>query len=261
VHELWEGLKQQNRVWQALFVREMQTRWGRRNLGFAWLFAESLVFAFPVFIIWSHIRSPYDNGIPLMPFMWSGYMPLLISRHVWGRSMQVLRGNSALLYHRSISPLDIYVGCAGLEAMGNLSACAVSFVILYMIGALDAPYDFPMMIVGFFYYTWWVFAMGLIVAVASERSEIFVHAWMVVSYLYIILSGFPYQAAWLPASIRNTVVLCNPALQGHEMVREGLYGNLVKAYYNMPELTIVLSTMTCMGLWMMRHARQHIEIL
>jgi hypothetical protein len=30
----------QKRVWGAIFMREIQVRWGRRNLGFAWLFAE-----------------------------------------------------------------------------------------------------------------------------------------------------------------------------------------------------------------------------
>jgi len=39
-------------------MREIQIRWGRRNLGFAWLFAEPLVFAFPVLLMWSMMRSP-----------------------------------------------------------------------------------------------------------------------------------------------------------------------------------------------------------
>src|SRR6266403_1411877 len=47
----------QKRVWGAAFMREIQLRWGRRNLGFAWLFAEPLVFAFPVLIMWSMMRS------------------------------------------------------------------------------------------------------------------------------------------------------------------------------------------------------------
>ena len=46
----------QNRVIGALLMREMQQRWGRRNLGFAWLFVEPLIFAFPVLVMWSFLR-------------------------------------------------------------------------------------------------------------------------------------------------------------------------------------------------------------
>ena len=71
----------QKRVWGALFMREIQIRWGRRNLGFAWMFAEPLLFAFPVLVMWSYLRSPFEHGLPLMPFVWSGYLPLLMFRH------------------------------------------------------------------------------------------------------------------------------------------------------------------------------------
>ena len=36
----------QGRIVWALLMREIQLRWGRRNLGFAWLFCEPLIFAF-----------------------------------------------------------------------------------------------------------------------------------------------------------------------------------------------------------------------
>ncbi len=87
----------QVRVWGALFMREIQTRWGRRNLGFAWLFAEPLVFAFPVLAIWSLIRSSSEHGVPMMQFLWSGYLPILIFRHVTARAVYVIRNNSGLL--------------------------------------------------------------------------------------------------------------------------------------------------------------------
>jgi ABC-type polysaccharide/polyol phosphate export permease len=41
---------------------EIQIRRGRRNLGFAWLFAEPLVFAFPVLAMWSLMCSPLERG-------------------------------------------------------------------------------------------------------------------------------------------------------------------------------------------------------
>ena len=60
------ALAVQQRIIGALFMREFMTRWGRRNLGFAWLFAEPLVFAFPVLLMWSIMRSPFEHGLPVM---------------------------------------------------------------------------------------------------------------------------------------------------------------------------------------------------
>src|SRR6202035_864526 len=71
---LWRAWSLQKRIWGALFMREIQVRWGRRNLGFAWLFAEPLIFAFPVLLMWSLVRSPFEHGLPLMPFLWGGYL-------------------------------------------------------------------------------------------------------------------------------------------------------------------------------------------
>src|SRR5437879_12100270 len=89
--EFLPACRVQKRVLGALFMREIQIRWGRRNLGFAWLFAEPLVFAFPVLLMWSMMRSPFEHGLPLMPFIWSGYLPLLMFRHTSGRALYVIR--------------------------------------------------------------------------------------------------------------------------------------------------------------------------
>src|ERR1700693_276809 len=108
------ALAVQRRVLGALFMREFMTRWGRRDFGFAWLFAEPLVFALPVIFMWSRIRSPYEHGLPLIAFVWSGYLPLLIFRHVTGHALYTVRHNAAMLYHRPVTPLDLFIGRQGL---------------------------------------------------------------------------------------------------------------------------------------------------
>jgi capsular polysaccharide transport system permease protein len=258
---LWDALKTQQRVWVALFHREMQTRWGRRNLGFAWLFAEPLVFAVPVLTLWHFVRPNFDNGIPMMPFLWSGYLPLLIFRHVTGHALYVVRHNAAVLYHRNITPLDIFVGRCGLEAMGNLAAVAFSFAVFYITGVLNWPYDLPLMLAGILFMTWWALAVALIVAALSERSELVEHIWVPVAYVYIFLCGFPFMANWLPVQLRNLALTINPPLLAYEIVRGGLFGNLVPTYQYPGYLAYILTVLTFIGLWLMRHVRQHIEIL
>src|SRR5205807_737847 len=155
LRQLFRALAIQRGVLGALLMREIQGRWGRRNLGFAWLFAEPLIFAFPVLLMWSYMRTPIEHGLPLMPFLWSGYLPLLLFRHTTNYSLNVVRDNSVLLYHSRITPFDIFLSRCGLEAVGNIAAIVFSFMVLYMLGAVEWPADLPLFMMGNIYMAWW----------------------------------------------------------------------------------------------------------
>jgi capsular polysaccharide transport system permease protein len=257
---LWQAWTVQKRVLEAVFLREIQIRWGRRNLGFAWLFAEPLVFAFPVLLMWSMIRAPIEHGLPMMAFVWSGYLPILMFRHTIGRVLYVLKFNGAMLYHRTVTPFDLIIGRCGLELFGATAATAFSFMILYMFGALEWPHDPALFLVGNLYMAWWCLACAVIVAAASERSEIVEHIWQPISYMYLPISGFMYMAVWLPTPIRNIALTVMPSLPCYEMIRAGLFGNQIQTFYDIPYLTGVLAVLTLIGLWLVRDVRRHLEL-
>lgn len=254
------ALSAQRRILAALFLREMQTRWGRRNFGFAWLFGEPLIFAVPVLTLWYLIRPKFDNSLPMFPFLWSGYMPLLVFRHVTGHALHVVRDNSALLYHRGITPLDILIGRCGLEAVGNLAAAVFSFTIFHLVGILPWPDDLPLMFAGFLFTAWWALAVAMILSALSERSEMVEHIWFPISYVYLMISGFPFMAYWLPPGLRDFALTVDIPLLPYEIVRGGLYGNLVPTYQYPGYLAYVLAALTLIGLWLMHHTREHVEV-
>src|SRR5579863_8437047 len=254
------ALAVQKRVIGALFMREFMTRWGRRNLGFAWLFAEPLVFAFPVIFMWSRIRSPFEHGLPMIAFVWSGYLPLLIFRHVTGHALYTVKYNAAMLYHRHVTPLDLFIGREGLEVMGDIAAAAVSFIIFYMLGVIEWPQDYTLFLIGFFYMSWWSLAIALVVAAMSERSEIVAHIWMPVSYIYMPLCGFMFMAEWLPARLRQVALAVDPPLHAYEMIRGGLFGSRMQAFYDISYVTSILSVISLTGLWLMWNVRKHLVL-
>src|SRR5262245_14477503 len=108
----WQSLALQFRVIGALIIREIHTRFGRENLGFGWIIAEPLVFALPVLAMWSLIRAKFEHGLPMIAFMWSGYLPLLLFRHVSGRMLMFVRVNAGLLYHQQVTILDLFIARA-----------------------------------------------------------------------------------------------------------------------------------------------------
>jgi capsular polysaccharide transport system permease protein len=243
----------------ALFMREIQLRWGRRNLGFAWLFAEPLAFAFPVMIMWAMMRPAMEHGMALIPFVWSGYLPLLMFRHITGHAIYTLRNNSALLYHRAVTPLDIMIGRCGLETIGSLAAMVFSFLVFYMLGEIEFPKDPSLFLLGILYMAWWSLSIGFIVGGASERTDIVEHVWMPVSYIYMPISGFFYLAEWLPVSLRNFALSVLPSLHSYEMIRGGLFGSKIQVFYDVSYVSAMLAGLTLLGLWLVHDARRHLE--
>ena len=198
-------------------MREIQLRWGRRNLGFAWLFCEPLIFALPVLAMWSLLRTGIDRGgVPFIAFMWSGYLPILMFRHVTSHSLYAIRSGGALFYHRDITPFDVVIARIGLEVMGNFAATAVSFYLFYMIGVIEWPQNPSLFLLGFFYMAWWSVSVAIIVAAWSERSDIVEHIWMPISYIYMPVSGFFYLAQWLPIPLRELALTVMPSLHCYE---------------------------------------------
>jgi capsular polysaccharide transport system permease protein len=257
---LWRALQVQKRVLGALFMREIQIRWGRRNLGFAWIIAEPLLFAFPVIIMWSFIRSPFEHGIPLVALVWSGYLPLLMFRHTTSQALYVIRSNGAMLYHRAVTPLDIILGRSLLEMTGALAATLSSFIVLYVLGQLEWPHNFSLMLVGVLYMAWWSVAVALLVAAASERTDAVEHIWQPISYMYLPVSGFLFLAEWLPSSVRSVALAVMPSLHSYEMIRAGLWGNRIETYYDIPYVSLVLGILTLIGLWVVRGVRKHLVL-
>jgi capsular polysaccharide transport system permease protein len=181
----WRGLVIQWRVVGALLVREIYSRFGRESLGFAWIVAEPLVFAIPVLFVWRAVRDPNEHGLSLMPFLWSGYLPLLVFRHLGGRILMFIRANVPLLYHQRVKIFDIFLARAVLEALemfSNLTALIVSFAVFYAIGAVDVPRDLPMFYLGYFYMIWWSVAAALIIGALCERTDWVQQIWIPYSY-------------------------------------------------------------------------------
>lgn len=257
---LLRDLRVQREVVAAIMMRDLVTRWGRRNLGFAWVFCEPLIFALPVITVWSFVRAPFERGLPMVAFVWTGYMPLLIFRHITGLAIGSLRSNAALLYHRRVTPLDVFIGRHGLEALGNLASVVVSFFVLSVVGALHLPYDYHIMLLGFLYTTWWSLTIGMILAALSERSEVVAHIWQPIGYLYIFFSGFFIMAAWLPDGLRKVALAIDPPMHCYEMVRAGYFGPEIQTFYDIPYLTFLLTILTLIGLWLMRDVRHHLEL-
>ncbi len=132
--DFWENLATQWRVVGALLIREIYTRFGREGLGFGWIRPRAFDFCHSGLVGLVVVRAPYEHGVALMPFLWSGYLPLLLFRHVGARMLLFVRVNAGLLYHRQVTIFDIFLARCLLEIASNLAAVVASFALFYSVG-------------------------------------------------------------------------------------------------------------------------------
>jgi ABC-type polysaccharide/polyol phosphate export permease len=98
---------------------------------------------------------------------------------------------------------------------------------------------------------WFGASLGLLIGALSERSEIIEKLWHPTSYLLFPLSGAAFLVAWLPTSAQKFVLLL-PMVHGVEILREGYFGSIIHAHYDMSYMGICNLCLTLIALTQVR---------
>lgn len=253
------GLRVQLKVIKALMIRELVTRFGRENIGFLWIMAEPLLFAGLVGMVWTYTHGASNHGIGVVPFVVSGYIPLTFMRHSFSQSARIFVANSALLYHRQIKILDFIFVRVALEAMGAMMAFMFGGVVLGFFDNFPIPSDVASLIGGWAIYVLFVLSVCLVLAPLSEMSEVVEKLVPVSVYIAIPFSGVLNMASWLPPDIRS-YLMWSPLVTGMELMRSGLFGNLVDPYYDVPKALTVIFGFLVSGLILCRRVRRTLSV-
>jgi capsular polysaccharide transport system permease protein len=253
---LTSALRIQYRVLGALLMREVVSRYGRENIGFLWLVIEPMILTAGVMILWSLFRSE-PHGVALVAFVFSGYMPLTLWRHVSSRAVLCLRQNLPLLYHRQVRLLDSVVARSVLEAAGTTLALVVVYTAIRLAGIIEPYADLGRMIAGWLFMAWLAFGAGLVLAAASESFDFIEKLVAPFQYLILPISGTFFMVAWLPARGQEWALQV-PLVHCFELFRAGLFGDSTLTFYDTSYLACCCLFITALGLLMIRRASKHV---
>jgi capsular polysaccharide transport system permease protein len=212
-------------------IRELTTRFGRENIGFLWIMVEPLLFAGLVAIIWRFMKGPEEHGMSIIAFVVSGYIPITLFRHAVSKSVSLFVANGSLMYHRQIKIVDFIFVRFLIEMIGGMMAYAFIATILIIAGEFPIPADIGMFLAGWLLYSLFVLSLCFVIAPLSEVSEVLEKFIPVTTYVMIPFSGLFAMASWLTPSMRDYLLL-SPFVNAMEMMREGIWGSQVTAYYN-----------------------------
>lgn len=247
----------QARVVHALVLRELQTRFGRTQLGFLWLFIEPMILASAIGgLHWLADRSKVP-GVSVFVFYLIGYTPYFAFRAIINRAVGAFHSNMTLMYHRHVRLFDIVLARHLLEICAVLTVTAL-IVIGVTVVMERPPYSMPALIGGVVLLLLYAHGLGMMaaaVASVSEVAERFIHP---LTYLSLPLSGAFFTMHSLPPSLREAL-LWNPQPHFHEMMREGMFGDMLVTYYSIPYVLGAVAVTNLLGMAALRAVRPRLE--
>ena len=256
------AVMRQGRIMHALLLRELSTRYGRNNIGFLWIMGEPIIFAAGVSVLWSQIRPPYENGIPMIPFIITGYMPLILLRQVVGYSVSAVRANNTLLYHRMVTPLHIILTRSLVEFIGISMSFVVIVVVYHTLGFMDFPNHFTgfsLIYGGWFLLAWVAIGLGLVMSALAEIFEAVEKVVQIITYVAIPVSGAFIMASDMTPKLRG-MSMALPLIHCFEMLRRGYFGDGVVTIYNAFFAVAWAAVLSLLGLILVQFVRARVEI-
>lgn len=256
-----EEFRKHARIMWALLMREINTRYGRDNIGYLWVIVEPIIFASGVSVLWTVIKPPYEHGIAIVPFIITGYMPMILMRQTISWAVSAVRVNQSLLYHRQITPLHLFAARIGLEFIGVSLAFVVIVSVLCLFGIMKPPktiVDLRLIYGGWFILAWMSAGVAMILGALGEIFDFVERFVQVITYVMIPLSGAFFMAAWIPGRLRDLLLMV-PFIHCFEMIR-GSFGEFVTTYFNIPYALGWAAAFNLIGLLCVQFVRDRVEV-
>lgn len=248
----------QGRVIYALLMREIITRYGRKNIGFLWLFVEPLMMTLLITLLWKFVRANQVSTLNIVAFAITGYPLMMMWRNASGRAIGAVSANLSLLYHRNVRPLDTIFARMLLEIAGATTAQILIILAFVAIGWIDMPQDALYMIIAWLLMAIFAVGLGLIICAIAQKYEAFGKIWGTLSFVFMPLSGAFFLLHTLPQQAKE-VLQWVPMISGTEMFRHGYFGESVTTYENIGFLIVCDLAMLLVGLIMVRNFSKGIE--
>lgn len=253
-----KGWRVQGRTIQALLVREMMMRYGRDNIGFAWVVLEPMILTVGVMFIWS-VMGHENQGVKVVEVVLTGYMPLTLWRHLTNAVIGMFRNSVGSLYHRQITLLDLVFARQGLEIIGTTAALLVVYTSLSIFGIIDGYHRLDLILLGWGMMAWIGFAFGALLACWTERWEVAERFVQPLQYLNIPISGCFFFVDWLPHWAQGAIQW-HPLVHCYEVFRAGYFGEAIRTHYNLEYFATVTFIMTFLAFRSIQRIRPHVRI-
>lgn len=156
---------------RALFLRELQTRFGHYRLGYLWAILEPALGIVFMLILFGAVVKRTLPGIDYPVFLVNGIIPFFVFMRSAIQSLSAVEANRGLLSYRGVKPIDAVIARTGLETLLYFICYLFFSVILLWFGYSLSFSHVPELL--FFWILLFVFSVGFacIMMVVGELSR------------------------------------------------------------------------------------------
>ena len=241
----------QCRVVYALMLRDVKSRYGRRQLGFLWALLEPLLFI-SLFVGIFHLMGRNSQaGIAAPLFFVCGFSPFFLFRDLYPQVVGCAVGKIPLLMFPQVSRTDVLLSTVILTSLVSLAVFGLLLVVCYMSG-FDFHIERPLEVLTtlallIFLGT----GLGLVIGALTIRYE-FV-ASIANAFLgrpLFLASGLFFTADVIPAKARE-YLLYNPILHCIESIRSAMFVSFESRYVDLPYVFFFALVLNAFGLMLL----------
>lgn len=250
------GAKMQRRVIGALILRELGARFGKYNFGYFWIFAEPLLFASVVGLIWQwRNRFPVFGGFE---FFAVGYVLFYVFRIILARSAIAISANRALLFHRQVTLPDIFFARHIIEFLAASGVLMVFLFGLYVVND-SFPENIVKVVIALILMTLLTQGLAFLGGAISEAIEGAGRVVQLVTFIFMPIGGLFFVVEWLPNWAQD-IVLWIPTVHVFELLRDGQFGSRFQAVYDLSYLAGWILVTHLLGFAALRITRERLGI-
>lgn len=132
------GFEVQKATIQALFLREMKTRFGKFRLGYLWAALEPTAHIMIMLAIFGYVMNRTMPDISFPVFLINGIIPYFIFSNISNRSIGAIEANKGLFNYRPVKPIDTILARALLE---SVIYAAVYILLMSVVGLLGEQFE------------------------------------------------------------------------------------------------------------------------
>lgn len=209
-------------VINALFKREITTRFGEYRLGFFWMLFEPLLSVIVIGLVIGTIAGRAVPEIPYAFFLLVGKMMLNVFRGSMSTGVRAIGSNVGLLVYPAVQPLDTFITRFLYELVMSLSAFILFSIVGMWLGVSLSLASLHVVLVCFLM-TWLMgCGLGLIFGVASAHIKEVEKLVMVLQSPLLFISAVIFPLSGLPTAYQN-LLLYNPLVHTIELSRKALF--------------------------------------
>lgn len=197
------------RIWVAVMLRDMRSRFFGNGLGYIVLLAWPISHMSIVMIMHAFQGTAQIYGDSLMAYLLSGFLPVFVFVYMSRLTVFALSQNVPLLSFPAVKPLDLIIGHSILEAASACLMTGLFFIPLSLAGYDLVPRHLTEAFLAFGTTMLLGFGFGILNGAIALMARPWVVGYNLVVIVIYISSGALIPAENMPQQLREIVVI-NP---------------------------------------------------